>query len=58
MEISYHYGERKYYVETYETRIRSNSHKETYGSWKFFDSIDQCFDYIEKTYNVKPIVRG
>jgi len=56
-EISYHYVERKYYVETYETRIRSDGYKETYGSWKFFDSLDQCFDYIEKTYNVKTIIK-
>ena len=57
-EISYHYVEGKYYVETYETRIRSDGHRETYGSWKFFDSLDECFDYIEKTYNVKTVRRG
>ena len=51
-EISYHY------VETYETRIRSDGRRETYGSWKFFDSLDECFDYIEKTYNVKTVRRG
>ena len=57
-EISYHYVEGKYYVETYETRIRSDGHRETYGSWKFFDSLDECFDYIEKTHNVKTVRRG
>ncbi len=51
-EISYHY------VETYETGIRSDGHRETYGSWKFFDSLDECFDYVEKTYNVKTVRRG
>lgn len=56
-EISYHYVERKYYVETYETRIRRDGHKETYGSWRFFDSLDECFDYIEKTYNVKTMIK-
>jgi len=54
-EISYHYVERKYFVETYETRIRSNGYKDTYASWKFFDSLDGCFDYVEKTYNVKTV---
>jgi hypothetical protein len=52
-EISYHYVERKYYVETYETRIRCDGFRETYGSWKFFDSLDQCFDYIEKLTTLK-----
>ena len=54
-EISYHYMEEKYYVETYEKRIRDNGYKETYGSWKFFDSLDDCFNYIEETYKVKTI---
>ncbi len=40
--------ERKYFVETYETRIRTNGIKETYASWK-------CFNYIEKIYKVKAI---
>jgi len=57
-EISYHYVERKYYLETYETRIRSNGYKETYGSMKFFDSVNGCFDYVEKIYNVKTIIKG
>lgn len=35
-EVSYHYVERKYYLETYETRIRGNGYKEIYGSMKFF----------------------
>jgi len=57
-EISYHYVEGKYYVETSKTRIRSDGHRETYGSWKFFNTLDECFDYIEKTYNVKTVRRG
>ena len=56
-EISYNYVERKYYVETYETRIRHNGLRETYGSWKFFDTLDECFDYVEKTYRVKVSIR-
>jgi len=39
-EISYHYVEKKHYVETYETRIRRNGYRETYGSMKFFDSLN------------------
>ena len=56
-EISYHYVERKYYVETYEIRTRHNGLRETYGSWKFFDTLDECFNYIEKTYSVKTVIR-
>jgi hypothetical protein len=56
-EISYHYVERKYFVETYETRIRANGIKETYGSWKFFPTLEECFNYIERTYNVKTVCK-
>ena len=37
-EISYHYVEGKYYVETYETRIRGDGHRETYGKLEVFYS--------------------
>jgi hypothetical protein len=57
-EISYHYEERKYYVETYETRIRHDGYRETYGSWKFFDSLGDCFNYVERTYNVKTKIKN
>ncbi len=56
-EISYHYVEEKYYVETYETRIRSDRYKDTYASWKFFDTLDECFNYIEKVYGVKTVIK-
>jgi len=54
-EISYHYAKRKYCVETYETRVRSKGYKETYSHMNFFDSLNECFNYIEKTYSVKTI---
>ncbi len=54
-EISYHYVEGRYYVETHETRVRSDGRRETYGGLRFFDSLDDCFDYVEKTYNVKTV---
>jgi hypothetical protein len=54
-EISYHYVERKYFVETYETRIRVDGRRDTYASWEFFNTLDECFSYIEKTYDVKAI---
>ncbi|MGQ9781818.1 MAG: hypothetical protein ACUVQ8_06170 [Nitrososphaeria archaeon] len=28
---------------------------EAIGSWKFFDSLDECFNHVEKTYKVKTI---
>ena len=52
-EISYNYVVRRYYVETYETKIREDGRRDTYATWKYFDSLDECFDYIEKTYKVK-----
>jgi len=57
-EISYHYVERKYYVETYETRVRSNGTKETYGYFEFFGTLNECLDYVEKVYNAKAVRRG
>jgi len=47
--------ERKYFVETYETRIMANGIKEIYASWKFFPTLEESFSYIEKTYDVKAI---
>ena len=57
-EIAYHYVEQKYYVEAYKTAIKSDGYKETYATFKLFDSLNKCFDYIEKTYNVKTIRKG
>ena len=54
-EVSYHYVERKYYVEVSETKTRRNGFRETYASWRFFDSLEECFDYIERTYKVKVV---
>ncbi len=54
-EIAYHYVEQKYYVETYKTKIKSEGYKETYANFKLFDSLNKCFDYVEKTYNVKTV---
>lgn len=52
-EISCNYVIGKYYVETSETKIRENGRRDTSVSWKYFDSLDECFDYIEETYGVK-----
>lgn len=52
-EISYNYVAEKYYVETSEARIKEDGRKDTSVSWKYFDSLNECFDYIEKTYKVK-----
>ena len=57
-EISYHYVEQKHYVETYKTQIKSNGYKETYADFKLFDSLNECFDYVQKTYNIKTIRKG
>jgi hypothetical protein len=56
-EISYRYVEKKYYVETYETRFRRDGYKDTYASWKFFNTLDECFNYIEKMYRVKTVIK-
>jgi hypothetical protein len=33
-------------------------YRETYGSWRLFDSLDDCFNYIEGTYNVKTKIKN
>jgi hypothetical protein len=43
----------KYYVETYETKIRRSGYRETYGSWEFFDSLDQCSTILKKLTTLK-----
>ena len=57
-KIAYHYVEQKYYVETCKTKIKSHGYKETYANFELFDSLNGCFDYIEKTYKIKTIRKG
>jgi len=33
-------------------------YRETHGSWKFFDSFNNRFNYIEETYNVKTKIKN
>ena len=56
-EVSYHYVERKFYVDVIETRVRSDGRRDTYGSMRLFNSLEECFKYIEKKFNVKPVLR-
>lgn len=55
-EVYHHYVIAQYYVDVNRTKDYGRGFKETQGKMEFFSAtLEDCFNWIEKTYNVKVV---
>lgn len=55
-EVYHHYVIAQYYVDVNRTKDYGRGFKETQGKMEFFGAtLEDCFNWIEKTYNVKVV---